>query len=235
MKKSVLLVIGLMFLIFGVTCGFALANDAPANTPTIETNQPAVEALLDQPQVEPAIVQEQVVIPSPEPSPIILEPITAADWYGVAYNNLQDRLKELYIPSVSEITKLTKAMQGEYNGWDANQIAGVPWCILNRVDMGCYGGHTISKVITHSAFAGYNSANIAPARLKAMAIDVVTRWLNEKLGYTNVGRVLPAEFTYFSSNGHMKNVYRTKWRSKDPNCIKWGWSLPSPYAVAAKT
>lgn len=46
----------------------------------------------------------------------------------------------------------------------------------------------------------------------------------EKNGETDVGRVLPKEYTFFIGDG-FENHFTDEWKSTD----YWDWSLPSPY------
>ena len=56
------------------------------------------------------------------------------------------------------------------------------------------------------------------------ALDVIERWLDEKDGETEVGRVLPREYLFFTGDGK-HNHFRTEW---DGGQV-WDWSLQSPY------
>lgn len=165
--------------------------------------------------------------PSPEPSPEP-QPITADAWYGVAYEDLDPRLQDIYIPTVAEVDRVTRTMGyadwniGEYFGYDPLQIAGVPWCICNRYDLGF--GKDFTKIITKGTFHAYSPNTPIDPRLKEWAIDVITRWINERIGFEDVGRVLPKEFVYFSGNGRI-NIYRDAYRGGN----RWGWTLPNPY------
>ena len=53
---------------------------------------------------------------------------------------------------------------------------------------------------------------------------MIERWLNEKDGETEVGRVLPREYLFFTGDGK-HNHFRTEW---DGGQV-WDWSLQSPY------
>lgn len=56
------------------------------------------------------------------------------------------------------------------------------------------------------------------------AADVLTRYRAERDGEENVGRVLPAEYCFFTGDGR-RNHFTTEWKSTD--CF--GWTLESPY------
>lgn len=57
-----------------------------------------------------------------------------------------------------------------------------------------------------------------------LALDVIERWLDEKDGETEVGRVLPREYLFFTGDGK-HNHFRKEW---DGGQV-WDWSLQSPY------
>ena len=96
------------------------------------------------------------------------------------------------------------------------------WCALNRVDYGY--GDIITVVTTPKQFVGYNEENPVDDGLITLCIDVLTRWYAEKDGQTEVGRVLPSEYLFFSGDGK-QNHFRTDYK----NGTVWDWSLPSPY------
>lgn len=55
-------------------------------------------------------------------------------------------------------------------------------------------------------------------------ISGMQRWNAEKNGETDVGRVLPKEYTFFIGDG-FENHFTDEWKSTD----YWDWPLPSPY------
>lgn len=61
-------------------------------------------------------------------------------------------------------------------------------------------------------------------RVALLAADVLTRYRAERDGKENVGRVLPAEYCFFTGDGR-RNHFTTEWKSTD--CF--GWTLESPY------
>ena len=170
------------------------------------------------------------VLPEPEPQPQP-QPITAEDWYGVAPEDLEERLQGLYIPTVAEVDRVTKMMPGEFNSPSITERAQPVWTALNRIDSDdrdFKSIKTLTKAITPGAFHGYRSNRAVRSEYRDLAIDVITRWLNEKLGFEDIGRVLPAEYLFFEGTGK-HNIYRTTWRSSNPECKFYDNSLPSPY------
>ena len=109
--------------------------------------------------------------------------------------------------------------------------AGVCWTVLNRVDDDRWPD-MIAKVITQkSQFAYKGTPKLRSAGQKALydelldiANDVLMRWLFEKQGVENVGRVLPKEYVYFAGHGG-HNWFRTKYSGGR----YWNFSLPDPY------
>lgn len=57
-----------------------------------------------------------------------------------------------------------------------------------------------------------------------IARDVLCRWYAEKRGTTDVGRVLPREYCFFTGDGK-HNYFTTEWRGG----TVWGWSAATPY------
>ena len=54
--------------------------------------------------------------------------------------------------------------------------------------------------------------------------DVLTRWQREKDGETEVGRVLPPDYLWFSGDGY-HNYFRNAYRGGNT----WDWEYESPY------
>lgn len=121
---------------------------------------------------------------------------------------------------------IAKTLYGECRGCTQTEQAAVAWCILNRVDSEeRYFPDDIVSVITQKyQFAGYREKNPVTAELLGMAYDVMFRWLAEKDGETNCGRVLPAEYCYFVGDGK-HNYFTAVWRGRD----YWDWTLETPY------
>jgi hypothetical protein len=124
----------------------------------------------------------------------------------------------------AELDMLARLVWGEARGVDSTmEQAAVIWCALNRVDAG-YSDGTISGVVRARAQFAYSSGSPVTEELRALAQDVVIRWLLEKRGIEDVGRVLPAEYLYFAGHdGH--NWFRIEYRCR----ARWDWSLPDPY------
>ena len=150
---------------------------------------------------EPSPVVEVVEVVTPEPKP----GVTPQPWTD------------------EEVIVLARMLWGEARGVssDAEKAACV-WCVLNRVDHGY--GDIITVVTTPEQFVGYNAKNPVDDDLITLCIDVLSRWYAEKDGQDEVGRVLPADYLWFSGDGE-RNHFRNAYRGGD----RWDWSLPSPY------
>lgn len=122
-----------------------------------------------------------------------------------------------------EVIVLTKMLWGEAGSVPSDtEKAAVVWCALNHVDAGY--GDIITAVTIPGHFVGYRENNPVDADLKSLCEDVLSRWYAEKDGKTDVGRVLPKDYIYFSGDG-TRNYFRNTYEGGD----RWDWSLPSPY------
>ena len=123
----------------------------------------------------------------------------------------------------SDIIMLAKTLYGECRGVDNDiEKAAVAWCILNRVDKG-YG--TIEEVIiAPNQFTGYDINNPLNDDLMEISKDVLIRWYREKSGESDVGRVLPSDYIYFSGDGR-RNWFRSDYYSND----YWDWDCINVY------
>lgn len=157
-----------------------------------------------------------------------LEALEAQEITGVARNPHAPgsiiTWDDLYPPTQEEIQALAKVAYREARGIpDKAHQAAVIWCILNRVDAGCWGD-TIMDVVTYpNAFAWVPDTPVEQEFLM-LAADVCERWNLEKAGQDDVGRVLPKEYLYFTGDGKL-NHFTTEWKGTET----WDWSLESPY------
>lgn len=106
----------------------------------------------------------------------------------------------------------------------AYQQACSMWVALNRFDAGFEGESIAEIVAAPRQFHGYDSEHPISEELLALAYDVLERWQEEKNGAADVGRVLPAEYLFFTGNGDHNNFtveYGTG--------IYYTWELPDPY------
>lgn len=102
--------------------------------------------------------------------------------------------------------------------------AACVWCVLNRVDDPRFPDTVLEVLEAPYQFAGYSADYPVLPELATLAADVLKRYHAEKNGEENVGRVLPAEYCFFTGDGR-RNHFTTEWKSTD--CF--GWTLESPY------
>ena len=107
---------------------------------------------------------------------------------------------------------LAKVLYGESKGvysYSKTNCAAVVWCVLNRVDKGHRGNTPIKCATSKHQFAYHRSFPVQDY-LRDLAEDVLGRWLLEKNGEEDVGRVLPAKYIWFSGNGTW-NIFRSRY------------------------
>ena len=102
--------------------------------------------------------------------------------------------------------------------------AAIMWCVINRVEHPTGWSDNLLDVLRQRGQFAYRDSSPVTPELKALAIDVLIRWDMERCGYTEVGRVLPADYYYFTGDGK-RNHFRASYNST----ARWDWSLPSPY------
>ena len=125
--------------------------------------------------------------------------------------------------SEEEAVALAQMLWGEARGvLSDTEKAACVWCVLNRCDT--YGKSIIEVVSAPYQFIGYSPDNPVDEDLKALCEDVLERYFNEQAGKTDVGRVLPPDYLYFSGDGK-----RNHFRNEYDGGQTWDWSLPSPY------
>ena len=131
-----------------------------------------------------------------------------------------------YVPDEAEVEMLARVLWGEARGVPSDmEKAAVVWCVLNRVDAERWPD-TVAGVVTEpSQFAGYSPDYPATEELKTIAADVLTRWERERREGGDVGRVLPAEYFFFTGDGE-RNYFRTEFTGG----TFWDWTLPNPYS-----
>lgn len=136
--------------------------------------------------------------------------------------------QEAIDPLKADKEALARMVWGEARGCSTTEQAAVVWCALNRFDSGdpYYANcMTIYDIVTQPAqFAGYDPENPVEPDILALVEDVLVRWMAEKVCVGDVGRVLPAEYLFFTGDGR-ENIFTTEWRGGEI----WDWSLDSPY------
>lgn len=136
--------------------------------------------------------------------------------------------QEAIDPLKADKEALARMVWGEARGCSTTEQAAVVWCALNRFDSGdpYYANcMTIYDIVTQpSQFAGYDPENPLDPDILAIVEDVLVRWMAEKVCVGDVGRVLPAEYLYFTGDGE-HNYFRDQYDSGNT----WRWTLDSPY------
>jgi hypothetical protein len=137
---------------------------------------------------------------------------------------IRKRIDSKLLDFEKEIKMLAQVVYNEARGIKGtHHKAGPIWCVLNRVDDEHFS-ETISEVITYPhAFAWYANTKVEQEFVD-LATDVVTRWLLEKEGCTEVGRVLPQDYLFFHGADGV-NKFKKTVNAK----VYWDWTLGSPY------
>ncbi len=123
----------------------------------------------------------------------------------------------------ADAVMIAKVIYNEARGIPSDtEKACIVWVILNRVDAGY--ADTISGVVTARYQFAYNARTPVWDELLSLSYDVLGRWAKEKQGQTDVGRVLPKDYLWYTGNG-VHNLFRNSYSGK----WHWNYSLPSPY------
>lgn len=167
--------------------------------------------------------QTREAMPSPSPPPLPAEEANYDEVTDPAFAGYPEINR--FEPDEVEVEMLARMIWGEARGVASDmEKAACVWCVLNRVDDPAFPD-TVAAVLTQPRqFAGYSPEYPATEELKAIAADVLTRWEEERAGAAGVGRVLPAEYLFFTGDGK-RNHFRTEYRGG----TVWGWSLENPY------
>lgn len=160
------------------------------------------------------------------PEEIHLPPPTVASPSPVPTNTPEAEPEEPeYIPDAAEVEALAKMLYGEARGIASDmEKAACVWCVLNRVDDPRFPDTVLEVLEAPYQFAGYSAEYPVLPELATLAADVLKRYHAEKSGETNVGRILPAEYLYFTGDGR-NNHFTIGWKDAET----WDWSLQNPY------
>ena len=122
-----------------------------------------------------------------------------------------------------EAIALAKMVWGEARGVPSDmEKAACVWCVLNRCD--AYGQSILAVVTAPYQFVGYREENPVDDELLALCEDVLARYFAEKQGETDVGRVLPPDYLWFTGDGR-----RNHFRNEFQGGTTYDWSLRNPY------
>ncbi|MGI5984912.1 MAG: cell wall hydrolase [Clostridiales bacterium] len=156
----------------------------------------------------------------PEDNPIIVE---AKRLWHEDYGVSSDTQNEPPAYTDDDATMLAKIIYSEGRGIPSDtEKACLVWVVLNRVDAGY--GNTIAEVAAAPAQFGYRASAPVWDNLLLISHDVLSRWQKEKNGETEVGRVLPKDYLWYSGDG-VHNYFRNSYKGG----TRWDYSLPTPY------
>jgi hypothetical protein len=117
--------------------------------------------------------------------------------------------------TVDVLSKVLRREAGVVMRRSRTNCAAVIWCILNRVDRGMRGNTPIKCATSPHQFCWRKKTKYSDA-FSDLVKDVLRRWLLEKEGEVNVGRVLPKEYVYFIGKRGYNN-FTTTWHKGE----KW--------------
>ncbi len=186
----------------------------------IEVTEPEVivEEIIEEPIDIPQEVQTIEVVEEVE----AMEPYSG-DWMEF-YNYTQEDAIALAKMAYGEAGGVPDLKIGDQIISPKCQQAATMWTVLNRYDMG--GMDSVYAVVVNpGAYHGYWESNPVTDDLLDLAIDVLNRWTRERLGETDVGRVLPAGYIYFGGDGTY-NYFRNEFEGG----THWTWDYGDPYA-----
>ena len=130
-----------------------------------------------------------------------------------------------YEPEAAEVEALARMLYGEARGVASDrEKAACVWCVLNRVDDPRFPDTVLEVLEAPYQFSGYKADYPVIPELAEIAADVLTRYQAERDGDTGAGRVLPAEYVFFTGDGK-NNHFTAEWK----NGIAYQWTLTNPY------
>ena len=121
------------------------------------------------------------------------------DTNGLCVVEVAEPEYEIYFTE-ADVTALAQMLYGEARGCTVDNQAKCVWCVLNRVDDVRFPD-TIQGVLSQpNQFYGYSPDFPVWDELRAVALDVLTRWSMEKQG-ADVARELPDIYCWFTGDG----------------------------------
>lgn len=127
------------------------------------------------------------------------------DTKGVCVVEVKEPEYEMYFTE-TDVTALAQMLYGEARGCTVDNQMKCVWCVLNRVDDPRFPDTIIGVVSQSGQFYGYSPYFPVWDELRAVALDVLTRWSMEKQGVA-VTRELDKNAVFFTGNGS-ENVFR---------------------------
>lgn len=207
--SRLLVVLAAMAVIIAMTAQSAAEKEDNTEQPVFYSSVIAMQDKhLQRPEAAPEVMTAAMPETIPEP------PQTA-----------EAEQEEEFTPDEADVEMLARLIWGEARGVRSTmEKAAVVWCVLNRVDDPRWPD-TIAQVVTQKhQFMGYSRKHPATEEFKELATDVLIRWEREKAGCADVGRVIPAKYTFFAGDGR-RNHFRNKYRGGK----RWKWNMENPY------
>ena len=125
---------------------------------------------------------------------------------------------------VQDAQLIAKLLYRECRGVPSmTQRAAVAWVVLNRVDSEQYPNSVEEVILQKNQFASINNPPVTE-ELYDLAADVMMRHKWEKMGFTDVGRIIPEEYLWFAGK-HGINTFRNRFSTP----YRWDFSLKTPY------
>lgn len=175
--------------------------------------------------VEAEIIEEKEIDIPQEVEVVEVKPMEpySGDWTEF-YNYTQDDAIALAKMAYGEAGGVPDLKIGDIVISPKCQQAATMWTVLNRYDIGGMDS-VYAVIVAPGAYHGYWESNPVTDDLLDLAIDVLNRWTRERLGETDVGRVLPAGYIYFGGDGTY-NYFRNEFEGG----TRWTWDYGDPYA-----
>ncbi len=121
------------------------------------------------------------------------------DTNGLCVVEVTEPEYEMYFTE-TDVIALAQMLYGEARGCTVNNQMKCVWCVLNRVDDVRFPDTIIGVVSQPGQFYGYSPNFPVWDNLRAVALDVLTRWSMEKQG-ANVARELDKNAVFFTGDG----------------------------------
>lgn len=121
------------------------------------------------------------------------------DTNGLCVVEVAEPEYEIYFTE-ADVIALAQMLYGEARGCTVNNQMKCVWCVLNRVDDARFPDTIIGVVSAPGQFHGYSPDFPVWDNLRAVALDVLTRWSMEKQG-ADVARELDKNAVFFTGDG----------------------------------
>ena len=128
------------------------------------------------------------------------------DTNGLCVVEVKEPEYEMYFTE-ADVTALARMLYGEARGCTVDNQRKCVWCVLNRVDDARFPDTIIGVVSQSGQFYGYSPYFPVWDELRAVALDVLTRWSMEKQG-ADVARELEKNAVFFTGDG-IQNWFRS--------------------------